>query len=245
MRTPTVPQHIHPGWFELVKCIGRHTLTRRKFLSAAAGGAGIVFWRGLPLATSRAQTGGNVRVLGLPDQANWPSSNKIKHVVILCQENRSFDHYLGAFASMFGNGNAIAEGFDPAYLTYSNGAGIEYHPYHLTHYCDADPDHSWEASHAKRNSGLMNGWVTAEGGQQIAIGYFEPSDHIYHVELARAFTLADHYFCARRAQCSKEPWTTPRFYSSSSTPFPRRLIRSRCQPSTPGAEGSPIPASGL
>src|SRR2546426_451411 len=112
--TPTVPQHIHPGWFELVKCIGRHTLTRRKFLSAAAG-----------------------------------------------------------------------------------GAGIEYHPYHLTHHCDADPDHSWEASHAKWNSGLMSGWVTAEGGQQIAIGYFEPSDHIYHVELARAFTLADHYFCAQ------------------------------------------------
>jgi phospholipase C len=47
--------------------------------------------------------------LGLPDQANWPSSNKIKHVVILCQENRSFDHYFGAFASMFGSGNAIAE----------------------------------------------------------------------------------------------------------------------------------------
>src|SRR2546422_4115248 len=98
---------------------------------------------------------------------------------------------------MFGSGNAIAEGFDPAYLTYSNGAGIEYHPYHLSHYCDADPDHSWEASHAKWNSGLMSGWVTAEGGQQIAIGYFEPSDHIYHVELARAFTLADHYFCAQ------------------------------------------------
>ena len=92
--------------------------------------------------------------------------------------------------------------------------------------------------------GSGSGWVTAEGGQQIAIGYFEPSDHIYHVELARAFTLADHYFCARRAQCSKEPWTTPRFYSSSSTPFPRRLIRSRCQPSTPGAEGSPIPEIG-
>ena len=58
MTTPTVSQQIHPGWFELVKCIGRHALTRRKFLSAAAGGAGVVFWRGLPLATSRAQTGG-------------------------------------------------------------------------------------------------------------------------------------------------------------------------------------------
>ena len=38
----------------------------------------------------------------LPDLANWPTRTPIKHVVILCQENRSFDHYFGAFASVFG-----------------------------------------------------------------------------------------------------------------------------------------------
>src|SRR6202012_1833227 len=29
------------------------------------------------------------------------------------------------------------------------------------------------------------------------IGYFEPADHIYHVKLAKAFSIADHYFCAQ------------------------------------------------
>ncbi|MBV8538523.1 MAG: hypothetical protein JO128_23190, partial [Alphaproteobacteria bacterium] len=43
----------------------------------------------------------------------------------------------------------------------------------------------------------MDGWVKAEDGQTTAIGYFLASDHIYHVQLAHAFTLADHYFCAQ------------------------------------------------
>ena len=42
----------------------------------------------------------------------------------------------------------------------------------------------------------MDGWVTAENGQMTAIGYFLQPDHIYHVQLAQAFTLADHYFCS-------------------------------------------------
>jgi phospholipase C len=186
---PTPPQSIHHGWLELATRISRYTLTRRRFLATAATGAGVAL-SGLPLASSRAQTGGP----GLPDQAAWTSTNKIKHVVILCQENRTFDHYFGAFSSMFGRG---AKGFDPAQLAYSNGAGITSHPYHLTAFCNRDPDHTWEGSHAKWNSGAMNGWVTAEDGELTAIGYFEAADHIYHVQLAQAFTLADHYFCAQ------------------------------------------------
>jgi len=191
VNTHTASQHVHHGWLELARRIGRQTLTRRKFLSAA-GGAGVALW-GLPLGTSRAQTG----IVGLPDRASWPSTNKIKHVVILCQENRSFDHYFGVFASTFGSGKAVAEGFDPARLAYSNGAGVTSHPYHLAHLCNDDPDHTWEGSHVKWNSGQMNGWVIAENGKLVAIGYFEPEDHLYHVQLARAFALADHYFCAQ------------------------------------------------
>ena len=117
--------------------------------------------------------------------------------MILCQENRSFDHYFGSFASRFGQGSDTAEGFSPDQLTYEDASGTKYHPYHLTHYCDEDPDHSWDGSHEKWNSGAMNGWVIDESGNTRAIGYFTPSDHIYHVQLAQAFSLADHYFCSQ------------------------------------------------
>jgi phospholipase C len=43
----------------------------------------------------------------------------------------------------------------------------------------------------------MNGWVTDEDNQAFAIGYFQPQDHIFHVQLARAFTIADHNFCSQ------------------------------------------------
>ena len=191
MGTSIPRESIHPGWLALVQRLLERRATRRQFISGAAASAGgLALWSALPSGRAAA-------AIGLPDLANWPSNNKIKHVVILCQENRSFDHYFGAFASKLGKPGDTALGFEPSQLTYYDSAGAAYHPYHLTHYCDQDPDHTWEGSHAKWNSGAMDGWVKDENGQPIAIGYFEPTDHIYHVQLARAFTIADHYFCAQ------------------------------------------------
>src|SRR6202050_576881 len=180
--------NLHQGWLELFRRVHQTRMTRRQFIPGAAA-AGLTLTHLRLLAPAAAA--------GLPDLASWPSNNKIKHVVILCQENRSFDHYFGAFASSFGKGKDTALGFNPSALTYKNSSGQGYHPYHLTQFCNQDPDHSWEGSHTKWNSGAMNGWVTDENGSTIAIGYCEPADHIYHVQLARAFTIADHNFCAQ------------------------------------------------
>jgi phospholipase C len=186
---------VHPAWLELIRRTRPRAATRRQFISSAAAGAGgLALWSLLPggaagpLATAAAA--------GLSDLAWWPSNNKIKHVVILCQENRSFDHYYGAFASLLGSGNDTALGFSPGALTYYNSSGTAYQPYHLTQFCNQDPDHSWEGSHNKWDSGAMDGWITDEGGSTIAIGYFEPADHIYDLQLAQAFTICDHYFCS-------------------------------------------------
>ncbi|HEY4115783.1 MAG TPA: alkaline phosphatase family protein [Rhizomicrobium sp.] len=193
MRTPADGPGIHPGWRSLDEIIRKNVLTRRQFLPAAGAIAGTAFWPSLLSGEARAAG----RVRRQADRARWPSSNKIKHVVILCQENRSFDHYFGAFAYQLGNEGNRAAGFRPQHLAYGDSKGELHHPYHLRQFCDEDPDHSWEGSHAKWNNGAMDGWVTAEGDSTRAIGYFKPRDHIYHVRLADAFTLADHYFCAQ------------------------------------------------
>ena len=180
---------IHPGWQRLSALIQNSLVTRRQFLPGAAGlASAAALWPSLLSGRSSAAV--------LPDQAYWPSNNKLKHVVILCQENRSFDHYFGAFASMFGTGKNTAVGFNPQTLTYKDSSGQSFHPYHLTQACNLDPDHSWEGSHAKWNGGRMDGWVTAEGGKTTALGYYLWADHIYHAQLAQAFTLSDHHFCA-------------------------------------------------
>jgi phospholipase C len=194
MDTKTTPEGIHPAWLELIRRERERTTSRRRFLSnAAAGAAGIALGSLLPGGSATRLA---AQTAALPDLAWWPSNNKIKHVVILCQENRSFDHYFGEFASSLGRPGHTALGFTPDSLTYYNSAGNPFHPYHLTQFCNQDPDHSWEGSHNKWNDGAMNGWVTDESNTTIALGYFEPADHIYHVQLAQAFTIADHYFCS-------------------------------------------------
>lgn len=194
MSAAVPPDDIHPAWFELMRRVQRRPLTRRAFLpGAAAIAGGLALGKRWPLPSLI----GRAEAAGLPDQANWASSNPIKHIVILTQENRSFDHYFGSFCNTLGSQGNRPTGFVPAHLTYDDASGNAYHPYHLTQFCNADPDHSWEGSHTKWNDGAMNGWVVDESGSTIAIGYFEAADHIYHVQLAKAFTLCDHNFCAQ------------------------------------------------
>jgi len=187
MESSSSPAPMHAGWHRLSELLKKSVFTRRGLLPRAAAAALLPSFLSGPLA----------RGASLPDQAFWRSNNKIKHVVILCQENRSFDHYFGAFASMLGTRGHTALGFNPQALTYTDKYGQPFHPYHLAQGCNLDPDHSWEGSHAKWNNGAMNGWVTEEGGATTALGYYLASDHLYHVQLAQAFTLSDHNFCAQ------------------------------------------------
>jgi len=175
-------EQVHPGWTKLRSLIRNHVLTRRQLFPAAAAAALSPYLIG---ARPRA------------DRAHWMSANKIKHVVVLCQENRSFDHYFGYFADNLGSGRHKAEGFRPSELVYRDDAGKGFHPQHLTHYCDEDPDHGWGGSHQKWNGGAMDGWVKAEGGKTTAIQYFKAGQHLYHTRLAESFALADHNFCAQ------------------------------------------------
>jgi phospholipase C len=197
--TQSCPESIHQGWRELFSRIRRGTPTRRRFISSAATTAGgLVLWSMLPSGCAEDSNSSSFASSSSADHANWSSNNAIKHVVILCQENRSFDHYFGAFASMFGSGSNTAEGFNPEALAYYDSAdAVYYHPYHLAEFCNYDPDHTWAGSHIKWNDGAMDGWVVKQEGNTGSIAYLERADHIYDPQLAQAFTLCDQYFCSQ------------------------------------------------
>ena len=81
------------------------TLTRRRLLKGAGA-----------IASAAAATlmPPNVRRMLAQQQPRRSSLGEIKHVVILMQENRSFDHYFGTLAGV--------RGFDdPEALKLSNG----------------------------------------------------------------------------------------------------------------------------
>jgi phospholipase C len=181
-------------------------VSRRRFLqytalgSAAAAAAAV--GAGGPAAASTARSLGAARVL----PKGWSGTiADLKHVVILMQENRSFDHYFGTLRGVRGFGDKQA-------LTWQNGNRIFQQPdaartdlgyllpYNLTDQVDGDLDHSWDGDHAARSGGLWNNWVPAK--TEETMGYFTRDEIPFQYAVADAFTICDGYHQAIMAPTS-------------------------------------------
>jgi phospholipase C len=171
-------------------------VTRRRFLTYTALGtaaaAAVGATGGVAAASVR---GGSTAAKALPK--GWTGTiADVKHVVILMQENRSFDHYFGTLSGVRGFGDKQA-------LTYQNGTAIFQQPdaartdlgyllpYNLTDQTDGDLDHSWDGDHEARNGGLWNNWVAAKSEETM--GYFTRNEIPFQYAVADAFTICDGY----------------------------------------------------
>jgi phospholipase C len=169
-------------------------VSRRRFLQyTALGSAAVAAGAAASAAPAAAATGSAAK--GLP--AGWSGTiADVKHVVILMQENRSFDHYFGTLRGVRGFADKQA-------LTYQNGHSIFQQPdaartdlgyllpYNLTDQIDGDLDHSWDGDHEARNGGLWNNWVAAK--TEETMGYFTRDEIPFQYAMADAFTICDGY----------------------------------------------------
>jgi phospholipase C len=158
-----------------------------------------------------------------PAAANAPSGTvhgdirDIKHVVILMQENRSFDHYFGSLRGVQGFGDKAAiqlPGGLPVWQQPSTPPGqpvtSTQYPWPLSSgtFTGTQPpnpeqgaqnyggtDHSWETQHGAWYGGLMNGWQYAKGGP-TTLGYLARNDIPFHYALADTYTIGDAYHCS-------------------------------------------------
>jgi phospholipase C len=131
------------------------------------------------------------------------SVNDIEHIVILMQENRSFDHYFGTFPGVRGFDDPTAvtlPGGNPVYCqpdpSHAQGYLLPFHYDTRSTSAQATPgtDHSWPTQHQAWDNGLMDAWVPAKG--PYTMGYFKQEDIPFHWALAEAFTLCDNYHCS-------------------------------------------------
>ncbi|GAA2725239.1 MULTISPECIES: alkaline phosphatase family protein [Streptomyces] len=175
-------------------------ITRRRLLGAAAGTAALSV---LPPGLQRAVAAGPARGGSLAD---------VRHVVLLMQENRSFDHYYGTLKGVRGFA-------DPGALTLPSGRSVFHQPdaknpkgYLLpfrldTHRTRAQAipstDHSWRTQHESWNGGRMDRWMAAhrrpgsDGAKApYVMGYHTREDIPFQFALAEAFTICDNYFCS-------------------------------------------------
>lgn len=161
------------------------------------------------------------RALAIPAAQRTGTLRDVEHIVILTQENRSFDHYFGTLPGVRG----FADPFPipvmdrPGAFTRKTvfaqpiGGGVPVPgrpnwgspltaiaPFHLNTAQDfsvmrvSGTPHSWTDSQAAWDLGRMNNWPKAK--QNHSLGYYKEADIPFQFALARAFTLCDHYHCA-------------------------------------------------
>lgn len=138
------------------------------------------------------------------------SIKDIKHVVLLMQENRSFDHYFGTLSGVRGFG-------DPDALKLPDGKSVFHQPdaenpagYLLPFHLDTattnaqklpSTSHAWKVQHQAWNGGRMDQWLPAHRAADgtdgpYTMGYFKREDIPFHYALAEAFTVCDAYHCS-------------------------------------------------
>jgi phospholipase C len=177
-------------------------LTRRRLLSGAA--------RVAAAAAASTLMPPNVRRLLAQEPPKNSSLRDIKHVVMLMQENRSFDHYFGAMSGVRGFG-------DPNALQLASGKSVFYQPdaenpdgYLLPFRLDTrsssaqkipSTSHAWAVQHDAWNGGKMDRWLPAHrkaDGQNgpYCMGYYNRDDIPFQFALAEAFTVCDAYHCS-------------------------------------------------
>lgn len=170
-------------------------LSRRGFL-----GAGLALGAGVALHPALSQIPRLSSIPGLaPGRLSSGTLNDIDHVVLMMQENRSFDHYFGTLRGVRGFGDKRDnDSFEQIDLGKRSVFPFRIDVKKTQGGCTTDPDHTWYGQHKGVANGKMNGWLkTARASAApAAMGYVDQRDIPYHHALAEEFTICDNYFCS-------------------------------------------------
>ncbi|HEY4416565.1 MAG TPA: phospholipase C, phosphocholine-specific [Verrucomicrobiae bacterium] len=119
----------------------------------------------------------------------------VRHVVILMNENRSFDHYFGTFHGVRGFNDRNAIQFTNKNNAFYQPSGSSYElPFHTSIQCISDLNHSWPVTHSTINGGKSDQWIPNKGKETMA--YMSRDDIPYYYALADAYTICDEYHCS-------------------------------------------------
>ncbi|MEV6284452.1 alkaline phosphatase family protein [Kribbella sp. NPDC051770] len=167
----------------------RNRISRRRLIQSAGAAGAAVAAGGLssvPAQAARASAA-SVAAAGTAGSTSGEQSAQrgkrtgtikdLKHIVIVMQENRSFDHYYGTLDL------AGARGFgDKQVLTWQNGQTI-YHDPNSRAEGYLLPYHADSLKYNAQNTSARN-------------RYFMEADVPWHHAIAKAWTIGDHYFCS-------------------------------------------------
>ncbi|GHJ25412.1 MULTISPECIES: phosphocholine-specific phospholipase C [Streptomyces] len=164
-------------------------LNRRRFLQIAGATAAFT-----------ALSASIQRAAAIPAARRSGTIEDVEHIVVLMQENRSFDHYFGTLRGVrgFGDPRPMAPAGKKTVWHQSDGTKdvLPYRP-------DADNlgmrfiaglNHDWAGGHQAWHEGRYDQWIPAKGPGTMA--YLTREDIPFHYALADAFTICDAYHCS-------------------------------------------------
>lgn len=176
--------------------------TRREFLKKMAFLAGAST---LPSSLANSLT----RAMSI-DPELGSSFYDAEHIVLLMQENRSFDHAFGTLQGVrgFNDPRAIRQPNRNKVWLQTNEKGQTYAPFRLdikdtkVTWMGCLP-HNWTDQTDAYNQGKMDRWLDVKRSgfkefseMPLTMGYYNREDIPFYYALADAFTVCDQYFCS-------------------------------------------------
>ncbi|SEA48809.1 phospholipase C [Arachidicoccus rhizosphaerae] len=176
--------------------------TRREFLKKAGMlGGGVGLWSALPASIKKALE---------IDPQKGSTFMDAEHVVLLMQENRSFDHLLGSLQGVRGYNDPRAIRLPDGNKVWlqTDEKGRTFTPFRLDikktrSTWTGNLPHTWTNQTDARNNGGFDRWLIAKrsGIKQykelpLTLGHYTREDIPFYYALADAFTVCDQHFCS-------------------------------------------------
>jgi phospholipase C len=131
----------------------------------------------------------SLAVVSPPAKADSSSgTNPIKHIVVIVEENHTFDNYFGTYPGANGLNGSVKVPRTPGELATVS-------PFHISGVTlENDPCHSWDCGHQAYDNGKMDGFIAADGGSNLTMGYFDYHQIPYYWDYASQFVLLDNFY---------------------------------------------------
>ena len=163
----------------------------------------------------------------------------LDHVILVMQENRTFDHY---FSSLTVPGQTVDGAAPDATNPDPLNPGQTISRFHQTAYCFDDPAESWDEVHREVDGGALDAFTTVNAADdpngdpsgRRTLGYYDATDLPYYYALAQAFAVSDRHFASVQANT----WTN-RMYYMAGTSF--GVISNTFPPDQRGSDGTLAP----
>ena len=168
-------------------------IPRREFLLRSAGMLGAA-------ATASILPPSIRRALSINAAVQSGTIQDVKHVIILMQENRSFDHYFGTMRGVRGFADPFPVPLASGKPVWFESDGTkEIPPYHLNPATTSallvpDMPHGFADTQAAWKQGIFGEWPRFK--TQFSMGYYRRADIPFQYALADAFTICDAYHCS-------------------------------------------------